>query len=469
MVKSESKTSKLAHLISATPMNAIPASAMSKAKECILDTIGCALGGVQDEINRSIYEHLIGNSEKNRDSRSRRGGASTWGQAQKLPLTDSVLFNGILSHTLEMDDVHRISKVHAGTVIIPAAIGVGESVGASGPDLLRATVMAYEVTHRLGKAINVTAHRNRGWHSTATIGVFGAAIAAGILLGLKKEQLTSAMGLAGTQSSGLWAFLADGAANKRFHAGMAARNGVHAAQIASVGLTGPTFILEAHDGGLFPAMSENFDLDSVTEEWGKQFLIEGVSVKPFACCRSMHPPIQAVLELREEHGLTFREVKEVQVETYSVAKKQCDAQAWPKSTSAAQFNMRYGIAVALRDGEALVKQFSSERIQDPSLLENAPNVKILATREFEEGYPREWGCRVRITLHDANTMVKTIRFPKGDPENPLSRDELRLKFYSLAGVALGRQRSEELVGTLENLEKLQNIQDLELQKTSSSA
>ena len=461
-LQNESPTRTLARFISNTPSSKIPTSAMEKAKECVLDAIGCGLGGAQDEMNRNIFRRLNELSGGCDIPGAGRIAPLAWGQNARMPLLVSVLFNGIQTHTLELDDVHRSSKIHAGTVIIPATLGVGENLGATGLEVLRAVVIGYEVAHRLGAAINVSEHRARGWHSTATLGVFGAAASTGVLLGLTEDEMTSALGLAGTQSSGLWAFLADGAANKRFHAGMASQHGVLSAELAQAGLTGPSHILEASDGGLFPATSHHYDFDAVTRGWGEEYLIEGISIKPYACCRSMHAAIDAVLSLKAEHGLKTDQVRGIEIETYGVAKKQCGSEEWPTSPNAAQFSMRYGVAVALTDGQALAKQFSMKRLEDKELQLKAPPVEIRATKEFDEKYPGEWGCRIHLSLETGTTLMKTVNFPKGDPENPLSHRELREKFYSLAEGSAPQNRIRTLADMIENLDHVANVRDLPL-------
>jgi len=456
----QSQTAILARYISDTHIQDIPSSSLRKAKECLLDTLGCGLGALADLTNQYIYKQLKKIS-CSKDSFELTASAPTiWGMDQRMPLLYTVFFNGILAHTLELDDLHRYSKVHAGTVVIPAALAVGEHLGASGKDVLRAIVLGYEVTHRIGSAIGVVRHRTKGWHATSTIGGFGAATAAGVLHRLSPDQLTSALGLAGTQAGGLWAFLSDGNGNKRFHAGKASQNGTLAAELTQAGLNGATEILEAEDGGLFSAMSEGYDLEAVSRDWGERFMIEGISVKPYACCRSTHPAITAILELREEYGLTLSMVKEVEIDTYTVALRQCDAVDWPSNPDGARFNMRYAVAVALHEGQALASQFSMDSIADRQLHSLAPTVKMRSSPEFDLKYPREWGCRVRTHLENGEMLERTVRFPLGDPENPLSHDDLLDKFYSLAETAMSRDQAKVLANCILNLDQIEDIRDV---------
>jgi 2-methylcitrate dehydratase PrpD len=458
----QTQTRHLAQLITKTTAHTIPTTAISKAKACILDTLGCAFGAVHDDINNRIFKQLKKLCGECQFSDPDSVPPTIWGLHLRMPLLTVVFYNSVLAHTLELDDVHRKSKVHAGVVVVPTALTVGESLGSSGLEVLRAIALGYEVAHRLGHSIDVQEHRARGWHATSTMGVFGAATTAGILLKLPIGQLTSALGLAGTQASGVWAFHGDGASNKRLHAGVASRNGTLAAHLAQTGLTGPSQILEATNGGLFPAMSSNYNFEAITHAWGEKYLIEGISVKPFACCRSIHPILTAVMELRFAHDLDIHEVERIDVDTYSIAVTQCDHKLWPETSDAARLNARYAVAVALVDGEVFSNQFSTERINDPDLKALAPEVSMRATDEFEKKYPDEWGCRIRLHTRSGHAFEKLVRFPLGDPENPLDDEALVNKFLALAGDTMPKEQAQRLVAMIENLDQVRNVRDLPL-------
>jgi 2-methylcitrate dehydratase PrpD len=458
----QTQTGNLAQLIIQTTLNEIPSTSISKAKACILDTLGCAFGAVHDDINQRIFNQLETLNGDCHFSDPESVPPTIWGLHLRMPLLTVVFYNSILAHTLELDDMHRKSKVHAGAVIVPTALAVGESLGASGPEVLRAIALGYEVAHRLGHAIGVQEHRARGWHATSTMGVFGAATTAGILLKLSVEQLTSALGLAGTQACGVWAFLGDGASNKRLHAGVASRNGTLAAHLSRTSLTGPSQILEAPNGGLFPAMSNHYNFEAITCAWGEKHLIEGISVKPFACCRNIHPVITALLELHFEHNLDIHEVERVDVETYSAAVTQCDHKLWPETPDAARFSTRYAVAVTLADGEALPRQFTMERINDPDLRALAPEVNMRAVDEFDQKYSDEWGGRIRLHTRSGHAFERLVRFPLGDPENPLDDEALRNKFMSLAGDIMPKEQAQRMAAMIENLEHVRNVRDLPL-------
>jgi 2-methylcitrate dehydratase PrpD len=294
------------------------------------------------------------------------------------------------------------------------------------------------------------------------MGVFGAAAASAILLGLSEAEITSALGLAGTHASGLWTFLGNSATHKRFHTGKAAHDGLLAAELACAGLRGPSRILEGEDGGIFRSMSVRGQGDLVTDSWGSAFKIDEVSLKVYPACRSTHPAIEALLALRSEHHLTLERVDHLEIDTYRFAKLQCDNQSWPQSSQEAKFNFRYAASVVLEDGAADTRQFSTERIQDMRLRKRAPEVLVSIGEDFESRYPMEWGSKVSVFLKDGQVLTKSVRFPKGDPENPIRQDELMRKFLALAQFCKSEDQAREIYEKLENLDAITNVRTIRL-------
>jgi 2-methylcitrate dehydratase PrpD len=399
---------KLANFISSISFENIPPKVVAKAKDCIIDTLGCALGASKTpEVVMLINAFRPYLSPK---------GVSIWGSHYKTNSLVAAVLNGTMGHSLEMDDVHRRAKCHAGTVVIPTAITLGEAEKITGKDLITAVVCGYEIMLRVGVGIGAASHRQRGWHATGTCGTFGAAAAAGKIMGLSSSEMSWAFGLAGTQSSGLWAFTADGAGNKKFHAGRAAESGILAAILAKGGITGPEYILEAKDGGLFYATSDEFSLSDVVEGLGEHYMISDVSMKPYACCRSIHPAIDAVLELRKKGIIEPNKIKKINVRTYSVAVKQCGFTKKPKNVAEAQFCLAYGVAVALIDGNALIEQFSNARVTDEKVGKLASIVEVINDPKFDNMYPEKWGCEVQIELVDGLICNQEVTAIRGDPE-----------------------------------------------------
>ncbi|MEG1848991.1 MAG: MmgE/PrpD family protein [Oscillospiraceae bacterium] len=252
---------RLADFLAALRWEDLPPEVQQAAVRCTLDTFAAAAGACDDPLLRKLEPAMTRFSG---DSRA----VSLWGTDRRTDLQTGVLLNAMAAHTLELDDVHAASKTHIGSVAVPAAWGLSEQMDCTGRELLLAVVCAYEATSRIGMALGVSSHRNRGWHATGTAGVFGAAAACGKLLALDGAQMVSALGMAGTQASGLWSFLLDGATSKILHPARAAVSGLDAALLAQAGMKGTGHVLEAADGGLLAAMSDESELACVDRDLG---------------------------------------------------------------------------------------------------------------------------------------------------------------------------------------------------------
>lgn len=442
-------TMKLAKFISEFTLKGVNEELISKAKESLIDTMGVSIGASKDpEINK-IYNSLLACHEE--------GPATVWCKPVKTSLFTAALMNGMMGHTLELDDVHKRSKCHAGAVVVPAAITAGEYSGSSGCEVLEAIILGYETMVRIGMGFGVGSHRLKGWHVTSTAGTFGAAAAASKLLRLEYEQVLSALGIAGTQSSGVWAFTADGATSKKFHPGHAASCGIMAAFLAKSGMRGPSRILDADDGGLYPAMSDGYNFSVVDKSLGVTFEFSDIDRKPYSCCRSMHPPINAVLNIKGRGNLNIEDVDHINVRTYKIAIVQCGRTAEPRNVSEARFSMAYGMAVALIDGMALPEQFSEERIRDERVLSLARKISICEDKAFSDMYPVKWACEVEVFTSTGERYIERIENAKGDPMNPLTEAELEEKYMGLVSPVTGMEKASVILDNLLHIQDIDNI------------
>jgi len=442
-------TGKLADFVVNTDYADLPEKVAYKAKECIFDTLGVALAGAKFPDVTGITAEL-----KKYDQQQDCG---IWGMNQRASLLNATLINGAMSHAVEMDDVHKTSKTHTGAVVVPAALTLGAYRRATGKQLISAVVAGYEVAYRIGTGINATAHRLQGWHATGTCTPFGSAAAASKLLGFDQGKTVSALGMAGTQSSGLWALTEDGATCKKFYMGRAAQSGILAAIMAAGGMTGPGSVLEAKDGGLFAASSSDYDFAVITCGLGQEWEIMKVDRKPFACCRSAQPPIDAILQLRKEFDIQPDNVKQVLVNTYDIAVKQCFNTKRPQNVAEAQLCIPYTVAVALYDGAAFIEQFTSERINDEALLALAQQVDVRSDPGFTALYPQNWGCQLILETKDGKRYEKVIRNAKGDYDNPLTFEDLVEKFKGLAYGVLPREQQDKIIDVVFALEKVTDV------------
>jgi 2-methylcitrate dehydratase PrpD len=282
------------------------------------------------------------------------------------------------------------------------------------------------------------------------------------LLGLDQDQLISALGIAGSQAAGLVEFLAGGAWTKRLHPGWAAFSGIHAALLAQEGFIGPATVLEGRDGFL-KAYSLHPDPRHVTDGLGTDFQILRTAVKPHACCRYTQAPIDAVLALAKEHDLHPQDVERVTIgmlETgIPVICEPTERKYRPVNVVDAQFSLPFGVAVALVKRRAGLEEFTLTTLRDPAVLEMMPKVGYACDPELEKNYPKEWPAWARITLRNSRQVYTYVRFPKGDPENPLSWEELAEKYRALAGAVWEREKLDMVQTRVQRLENENNLRD----------
>jgi 2-methylcitrate dehydratase PrpD len=433
-----------AFLASLSPED-VPENIWEAAAKCALDTVGVGIGAARDAQIERVANTLLSFYGKD--------GLSLWGREETAPMSTAIFLNAMMSHTLELDDVHTASKTHIGTVVIPAIWALAEHIGASGEEFLLSAICGYETASRIGMALGVVSHRNRGWHVTGTAGVFGATAACGKLLGLDEEKMISALGLAGTQASGLWAFLVDGASCKTLNPARAAVNGCTAALLSKAGVSGPEHILTADDGGMLAAMSDEYDPGQVSADLGVVWQIVRLDKKPYPCCRSTHPAIDAAITLREEHGFSHTEIEKILVETYDLGWKQCGVNPGslsPETPVEAKFSTPYAVACALLRGNVCLNDFTNEAIMNGMSQELLHKVKVVPSDEYSAIYPTHWGCRITVNKKDGKNLVKEVRDASGSVEKPLTSGQLRMKAKELISLTRG-ENAEDIVDSLSSL------------------
>lgn len=446
---------ELARFVRQFRLEDLPEEALAAARCCVLDNLGAALGAVSSGEIRAIgetYQSWVGIGGNGKT-------AAAWGQGCRTGLFNALTVNGLLSHELEMDDVHTGSKSHVGAVVIPTAWTLADALGASGRSFLEAVVVGYEVMGRVGLGMDVASNRRRGWHTTGVIGTFGAAAAAARLWGLEETQVLSALGMAGTQSSGLWAFLAEGATCKKLHPARAILNGVTACLLAESGMTGPAHILDAEDGGLYSAVSDGFEMGRLTDGLGRRYEITNIDKKPYPCCRTTHHAIDAALRLREE-GLQPQQIRSVLVETYDVGVLQCGFEKYPESPVEAKFSIKFTCAAAFVRGRVTQGEFCREVLDDPQVRRIAEATHVAADSLFTQRYPGRWGSRMTVELEDGRKVVCQVDDMSGSVAAPLSLKQESDKFLGLAEPLLGRRGAEDLMNAVLRAETLEVLPDL---------
>jgi 2-methylcitrate dehydratase PrpD len=445
------ETRILADFAAGLSFEAIDRDLVDRFKKYLLDAIGCGLHGTSQPWAKIVARYV----KEQKGTRE----ATLWLQNFRGPSANVALGLGVMIHSFDLDDYHN-AKIHPGAPVIPAALSMGEAIGAPGRDVLTAMVAGYETMIRVSLATGPNASRLKGWHLTGTTGTFGAAAAAGSLLELTGDEMASALGMAGTQSAGLWAFLADGAMSKRFHPGRAAQSGVMAAHLAQKGFRGPTKILEAKDGGFCRATSDEIDLSLITHDLGTYFVSGETSIKPYACCASSHSAVDAILAVLKEHPLQVSEIEKVIVKTSRGVQLQCGFEYQAKGVVEAQMSLQFISAIVLSEKAAFLEQFSEPKIADLAIMELARRVEIVLDSDIDKLYPQRYPNRVEIILKNGRQFETRIDFPRGSVEQPMSFDEVAAKFRSLAGYAVTQERAERIIDVIGRLEKLENIREL---------
>lgn len=413
------------------------------AKKCILDWLASALGGSRTDVGQIMGDYVL--------DLGRGGGATLIGRREKIPALHAALANGTASHVLELDDVHRTSIYHPGAAVIPAALALGEEKGIPGDLLLKAIILGYEVSIRIGEAVNPSHYDF--WHTTGTCGTFGSAVAAGIICDLEEEAMVHALGNAGTQAAGLWEFVEDGAMSKSLHPGKAAMNGLLSAQLAQRGFTGAQSILEGKRG-FCRATSQEFSLAAITTDLGSSYRIDGVSFKIHASCRHTHSAVDAIYRLKEQEGLQVDQIEKIRLFTYQNA-LHIAGNPHPQSPVQARFSLPFCMAAALFFHQLGPEVFTSTSLHHEGIKRLMSLVEMEVHGDIEGAYPEKWASQVEI-FAGGKKYTASVDHPRGDPEAPLSFEEVAEKAMRLGQDTWSQERIEE---TIERIERIQTLED----------
>ncbi len=431
----------------------LPGEVVDRVKYFFLDFIGVACRGSQEDSSKSMYRFV-------REMGGRRQGTVIIGTRERAAPMYSALANGTSGHAVEMDDVNNEASLHPGVVVFPAALAAGEMVGGTGKKMIEAVVAGYEVVIRLGKALGPENSYRRGFHPTGTCGGFGSSMAVSKTLGLTQGEMTNALGIAGSQAAGSMEYLAQGAWTKRFHPGWAGLSGMVSAQLAKKGFRGPASIIEGRDGFLH-AYSNGADVSKVLEGIGTQYEILRTSIKPHACCRYIQPPIDAVLKIVRENDLPPEKVEKVRVGILragaQLIAEPIEEKYTPRSIVDAQFSMPFGAAVAILYRKAGLGEFCLSKIRSEEVRRMMRRVECITDPDLEKAFPGKWGATAEIFTQEGKRYFAKVEYCKGDPENPLSWNELIEKFHDLSGQRLTKERRLKIVEQVRGLERIRDL------------
>jgi 2-methylcitrate dehydratase PrpD len=380
------------------------------------------------------------------------------GSPLKVAAANAVLANGTLAHGLDYDDTLEEAIVHTGCCAGMTALAVGEELPASGKAVLEAAIAGTEVMCKVGLIAPGKFHA-RGFHPTALCSTFGAAAAAGKLFGLEPVQWMDALGLCGSQSSGIIEYLADGTWTKRFHPGWSAHGGVIATMLAREGFRGPATVFEGQHG-FYRAFggADEYPFEKFNE-LGRTWEIPKLTFKSYPCGSISHPYMDCALTLKQKYAVASERVAEIVCRTaegpvHRLWEPLADKQR-PTSSYGAKFSLPYSIAVMLIRGRAGLEEFSDEAIRDPDLLSLAKKVRYELDPTID--YPRHFSGHVKIVLADGGILEENQPHPRGGLESPLPPEEIERKFRANARLALSGQQLELIVESVKRLEQLSSI------------
>jgi 2-methylcitrate dehydratase PrpD len=448
----ENATRDLAAFASRLKFEDIPPAAVERMKDCVLDSIGCCLHGVTLPWTRKVQEMVL--------AEGAAPAASIFGGGGKTSVSQAVLVNGTAGHAFELDDIHKESIVHPGSLALPVAVALAESAGGvSGRDLITAMVAGYEVGTRVGNAATMSLFL-RGFHPQGTSGAFVAAATAGRMLGLDPGEMQHTLGIVGSQAGGLMA-AQEGAMVKRFHCGRAAQSGVYSALLARRGFTGITNVLEAPYGGYLSSLSDKPVPAKLTAGLGTVWETANVGYKPHASVTSIHTALDALADLMREHKLAADDIARVDAGLSHMTHVHCAWKYEAQGVTAAQMNLYYGLAVIALDGAAFVDQYREDRLRDPRILDFIGRIHASVDPGIEEMGPAfRHAARIVVETRDHRTHTREILHRRGSPENPLKPGDIEYKFRNVAKGCLAPRRLERVAEICKTLERQDSTSEL---------
>lgn len=425
----------------------IPSSSIEQMKKYVFDLLCCCLAGSKSPELKPLFHVFNTSFDTN--------GIKPFGGESEKSLEIAALLNGASAHALEMDDSDRTGLCHPGVMVIAPALVVASHANVSGKDFITACVAGYEVVLRVATALGLDHYSI--WHTTATTGALGASVACAKLLGLNREQFGHAFGNAGTLSCGLWEFNRTYAMSKLLHAGISGMHAVLSVRLAQQGFTGADQILEGRQGLFAGYKSKSLDL-SVFNDFHEFWRTDGVTFKPYPCCRHTHGGIDCGIELHDLKIATHT-IKSIQIETYQaaydvVAKANC------KTAKQAKFSLPYTVVSALLDGTINEKSFAEDKRKELIRNDLLKRCSVKVAEDIQAVHPFHENCRVTLTLSDGQTKSAFVFDPLGEPENPMDWEKLQQKGQHLLETILSAEEFSYLVNTALTLDRMESCKHL---------
>lgn len=419
------------------------ASARTAARRHLLDTLGAIVAGTQAAPTRIVIATLVDVGIATATTVRIPGDPD-----HRWDALNAAYVMGTAAHGLELDDGYTGGSVHPGAPVVPALLAALQMRPARSHHLLFAMAVGYEFVARLASGIHPQSRR-RGFHNTALVGPLAAAAAVGTLFGFDAQTIESAIGLAASSAGGLFAFLNGGGDVKRLHPGHAAREGLLATLLAERGLRGPDGVIEGPDGFVQAFGDTAVSSLLVATEPARPAAITRCYMKPWACCRHIHPAIDAVLSMRAE-GLVASDVATIDVSTYAIAASH--GQVGWVDTLSAQMSYPFAVSLALVRGHADLADFTGDAGEDPQVTDLCGQITVGVDDAFDARYPRTREARVRVTLRDGRVLERTVDDGLGSAMQPLDESALAAKFDGLVRPVLGDDAAVALRRAVQDLE-----------------
>ena len=440
----------LADFVCALQLSDVPAAVRERARLFILDAVGCGLAACQYPFAKRALAGAV--------ALGGEGSSTVLGHAERLPLRDAALVNGILLHGLDFDDSHLTAIIHPTVTCLPAALGVAESIGASGKDLLAAYIAGMECAIRIGASVKGGFH-HVGFHATGVIAHFSSALVAGKLYGLDADALVNAQGIAASTAGGVQVFLEEGAWTKRFHPGWGAVAGITTARLAQNGFFGPS---RAYEGrfGLFETHLQSHaaevDLSRITAGLGKVWELPQTSIKPYPVCHFVHGAAEAAIRLHRELKPAKGDITEVQVripkDTLPIVAEPVAVKTNPANDYDAKFSAQYVVATGLLKGRMGLAELTEEARNDKAVRALAKRVRVSA--DPDTGFPQFMSGGVTVTLRDGRRHEHYIPINNGSGSRALDADGIAEKFFASAELTVSHAKAKRIRDAILALETI---------------
>lgn len=434
----EAASRRLAEYVAASDVATLPPQAIHAFRRALLDYLTCAIAGSRMDSTRIVLDYL--------QSWDRSTEASVVATPHRLAAPNAAFVNGAATHALDFDDGMTRGSVHPAGSIFPALLAMAEKLGSSADDLIAAGVAAYDVTLRIASTVHPHSSR-RGFHNTPTAGVFGAAAGVARLLRLDAAGTLNALGLAGSFSGGLRAYLQDGADVKRIHPGKAARDGIVCAELAKRGLTGPAQVIEGRYGFVQAVAGGEADWPRLTGALGERYEICDVYFKPYPACRHFHAALDAVRIIGRRTPFKPEEVAAVKIGMYEAGAAGHD-QKTAQTLLEAQMSAPVTTALTMAFGNVTVPSFERANLEREDVKRLVEVTEVYVDEECERIYPRQRSGVAQVRLKDGRVLEERVLDPKGEGGNPMSDADLADKFAANSAPLIGEARSRALLDTV---------------------